>query len=70
MTATHMDDPNTPTPDAPGNSNSDRLLGHLDPESLASRLVQAVQTGDNDPDVAAKAVLIARLDQVRQELLR
>ena len=65
-----MDDPNTPTLDAPGTSNSARLLGHLKPDSLASRLVQAVRTGGDDPAAAAKAVLITRLDQVREELVR
>ena len=52
-------------------SNVDRLLKHLTPEALACWLVAAhANRGSAKPVEAAKAVLLARLKQVRQTLDR
>ena len=49
--------------------NVDRLLKHLKPEVLAQRLVKAyANPGSAKPVDAARAVLLARLEQVRQTL--
>ena len=47
-------------------SNADRLLKHLKADSLAQRLVQAHEGDDGtDPIESARAILLARLQQVR-----
>ena len=47
-------------------SNADRLLKHLKADSLAQQLVKAHEGADStDPIESARAVLLARLQQVR-----
>ena len=47
-------------------SNADRLLKHLKADSLAQQLVKAHEgVGGTDPVELARAVLLARLQQVR-----
>jgi hypothetical protein len=55
-----------PSPE-PFMSNSDRLLQHLKPETLAAQLVQAHKDAD-DPLKGLKQVLMERLELVRQGL--
>jgi hypothetical protein len=47
--------------------NSERLLQHLTPDSLAAQLVRAKMISP-DPREGLKKALAARLDQVRQDL--
>jgi hypothetical protein len=51
----------------PSMSNSDRLLQHLKPDTLAAQLVQAHKDTD-DPLKGLKQVLMERLELVRQAL--
>ena len=50
-------------------SNTARLLKHLGVDSLAHRLVKAHEgAGGTDPIESARAVLLTRLQQIRNKL--
>jgi hypothetical protein len=54
-----------PSPEAKALTNSERLLQHLKPDSLAARLVQAHTA---DPREGLRNALTERVAQVRQKL--
>lgn len=62
---TDKSQPSTPKPQ----SNVDHLLKHLKADSLARQLVEAhAGAGGATPVESAKAVLLARVEQVRASL--
>ena len=63
--------PSTPAP--VGNAtlnNVDRLLKHLEANSLAAQLVEAHRLQSDAPDKSMKDILKARLQQVKEALER